>query len=197
MLCRHNRPTGKAAHGLLLAPLPRRRLNRYLSRTGQLSGAADLPARACQAALRYAQRCNAASLLASAQRQLAEGWVQALDVAFTRQYGGVEQLVPGRAAELLHQALSATLQARPDLRRASTHPAPYKCSLAVMDAVARTFHRTSQPSLGSLGFDHGCRCTTVGWQLNASCPGRRQPAAAQQLSFCCGGMPRQGWPHHN
>ncbi|KXZ49324.1 hypothetical protein GPECTOR_22g918 [Gonium pectorale] len=94
-----------------LTALLRARLDAYAARAGgALGGAADAASDAARAALRYAQRANAAALLGGAQGAAVEAWQQLVQVVFTRQYELLNGLVRGTAAEALYETLLACLE---------------------------------------------------------------------------------------
>lgn len=108
-----------------LYPLLMERYEQYTARVGggggTPGGASELPAAAIKSALRYAQQYNTYTLLRGALAAVAEAWAQAVEVAFTRQYdqladvlqplGGASGGTGGTApAEVLLEVLMATLE---------------------------------------------------------------------------------------
>ncbi|KAF6258705.1 hypothetical protein COO60DRAFT_1638930 [Scenedesmus sp. NREL 46B-D3] len=88
----------------VLQRLLHERFEEYVAKTGGRGGPGEKLARdAVAAAFTYAQRVNAHALVAGAQRAAVLGWVQSLQVAFTKTYTLVNtRTCPGAGPELLH-----------------------------------------------------------------------------------------------
>lgn len=95
----------------VLQRLLHERFEEYLAKTGGRGGPGERLARdAVAAAFTHAQRVNAHALVAGAQRAAVLGWVQAIEVAFTKTYSLVNTRIrPGAGPELLHACLLGTL----------------------------------------------------------------------------------------
>ncbi len=86
-----------------------------MARSGPTAVAANEDAvAAVRGTLQYVQRYNAHALLAGGAAAAAQGWMQLVEVAFTRQYNALGQggalPVEQQPAELLYDVLMASLQ---------------------------------------------------------------------------------------
>ena len=150
-----------------LYPLLMERYEQYTARAGgggggTPGGASELPAAAVKSALRYAQQYNTYTLLRGALSAVAEAWAQAVEVAFTRQYdqladvlqplGGTSGTAP---AEVLLEVLMATLEStRRMLSRGGTGGSTCGTAEAVtlqMAGVARMLLSKLQEQVGQGG----------------------------------------------
>ena len=150
-----------------LYPLLMERYEQYTARAGgggggTPGGASELPAAAVKSALRYAQQYNTYTLLRGALSAVAEAWAQAVEVAFTRQYdqladvlqplGGTSGTAP---AEVLLEVLMTTLEStRRMLSRGGTGGGTGGTSEALalqMAGVARMLLSKLQEQVGQGG----------------------------------------------
>lgn len=82
-----------------------------MARSGTADAAAsDTAANVVRSALRYVQQFNAHALLAGAQAAATEAWVHVVEVAFTRTYEQLGQVLPNGPAERLLEVLLAALE---------------------------------------------------------------------------------------